>query len=233
MKKIFYVLISLTLSLFTIQSANAGLPTNVMVVLGMLESGPAPAEYGPVVTGVPKEYGPVVTNNKGTVGGKFGTYAIVNSVGTVTNIIVCGLFCSNGTFTPGGDIVVLQSEGSEGGFWFGPNTTTYDQKTNTFTAVNPNPEQVTNTGGNSSATVLGNKTYTFSGGNLFIDQVTQSWSSDSVANVSVIENNNLNSLSLGTTKTTEEIKLIIDNSGLPLLISKTEELIVLLENWVK
>jgi hypothetical protein len=118
MKKIIYVLTSLVFSVLIIQPANA----NLEVVMGPL--GPQ------VVTNFapPANFGPTVGGHNGaspTVTG--GSFAIVSPEGSVTNIVVCHSFCSNGTFGPGGDTAVLQIPNNNIGIWFGPGTTTYDK----------------------------------------------------------------------------------------------------------
>ena len=71
------------------------------------------------------------------------TYAVLDSNGNVTNIIVCGSACASGEF--GGNKVVLQvaadptTGGNRGGFWQGPGTTTYDSGSGTFTMTESTP----------------------------------------------------------------------------------------------
>lgn len=91
------------------------------------------------------------------------TYAVVDSNGNVTNIIVCGIACSgspfgppgglmgpafattpilNGFAGPAGEKIVLQVAAdpqtgeNRGGFWNGPGTTTYNDQTGTFIVTN-------------------------------------------------------------------------------------------------
>jgi hypothetical protein len=65
------------------------------------------------------------------------TYAVLDSNGNVTNIIVCGSACAGGTWA--GQTVVPQVAAdpvtgeNRGGFWQGPGTTTYDSNSGTFT----------------------------------------------------------------------------------------------------
>jgi hypothetical protein len=71
------------------------------------------------------------------------TYAVLDANGNVTNIIVCGSACASGEF--GGNKVVLQVAAdpatgeNRGGFWNGPETTTYNENTQIFT-ITENPE---------------------------------------------------------------------------------------------
>jgi hypothetical protein len=70
------------------------------------------------------------------------TYAVLDANGNVTNIIVCGSACASGEF--GGNKVVLQVAAdpvtgeNRGGFWQGPETTTYNDSTKVFT-ITQNP----------------------------------------------------------------------------------------------
>ena len=229
MKKITYALTVLLFSVFITQSANA----NFEVVMGPL--GPEvitnlnpPANFGPTVGG----------SNGGTVGGVGGSYAIVDSNGTVTNTIVCHSFCANGTFGPGGDTVALQIPNSNAGIWFGPNTTTYNRETKTFTAIDPNPTEIKIEEGDSSVIVSGNKVLTFVSGNIFVTNekligIQEGWTLSSTANVSVTENNIKESLNLGNRKTNQEVRSLIEDSNLLLLNKRVEVLINLLDSWIK
>ena len=67
------------------------------------------------------------------------TYAVLDSNGNVTNIIVCGSACASGEF--GGNKVVLQvaadpvTGANRGGIWQGPGTTTYNENSGAFTVT--------------------------------------------------------------------------------------------------
>lgn len=67
------------------------------------------------------------------------TYAVLDSNGNVTNIIVCGSACASGEF--GGNKVVLQvaadpvTGANRGGIWQGPGTTTYNENNGAFTVT--------------------------------------------------------------------------------------------------
>jgi hypothetical protein len=166
-------------------------------------------------------------------------HAIVdNSTGQVQNAIVCSVWCgSNGGNGFFGTTVPMAPENA-GAIWFGPNTTTYDRETRTFTAIDPVAREITNTSGDSSATVFGNRVLTFVSGNIFVVNekligVTESWSLDSVATVSVTENNASESLFLGNRKTNNEIEQLVNNSNLLLLNDRVQILINLLDSWVK
>jgi hypothetical protein len=229
MKKINYVLTVLLFSIFTIQPANA----NLEIVMGPL--GPQvvtnfapPASFGPTVGG----------HNGGTVGSVGGSYAIVDPNGGVSNIIVCHSYCANGTFGPGGDTAALQIPNSNVGLWFGPETTTYDRETKTFTATNPNPQNFEITDGESSVIISGNEVLTFVSGNIFVNNenlvgVEKGWTLDSTANVSVTEDDVKESLNLENRKTNQEIRKLIEDSNLLLLNKRVEVLINLLGSWVK
>jgi len=229
MKKITYSLTVLLFSIFISQPANAGLEV-VMGIHGpeLINNFNPPASFGPTVGG----------SNGGTVGGPGGSYAIVDSNGTVTNTVVCHSFCANGTFGPGGDTAVLQIPNSNAGVWFGPGTTTYDRETKTFTATNPITEEIEIADGESSVIISGNKVLTFVSGNIFVSNesvigIQEGWTLNSIANASVEKNNIKESLSLGNRKTNQEVKDLIKDSNLLLLNERVEVLISLLGSWVK
>ncbi len=75
------------------------------------------------------------------------TYAVLDSNGNVTNVIVCGSACASGEF--GGNKVVLQvaadpiTNENRGSFFNGPGTTTYNENTGIFT-VSQNPAPIVN-----------------------------------------------------------------------------------------
>jgi len=221
MKKIIYGLTILLFSVFINQPANAGMSVGQMVGSGVVEAPQAPS-FAPS-TGVP-------TN---------GSFAVVDSNGSVTNTVVCGSYCANGTFGPGGDMAVLQIPNSDSGIWFGPRTTTYDKESKTFTATNPTSEEIETIDGDSSTKIFGNRTLTFVSGNVFIDSsgspqgIATGWSENSLASVSVTSNNIKESLDLGNKKTSQQVRDLIQNSNLLLLNDRVQVLINLLGNWVK
>jgi hypothetical protein len=221
MKKIIYGLTILLFSVFINQPANAGMSVGQMVGSGVVEAPQAPS-FAPS-TGVP-------TN---------GSFAVVDSNGSVTNTVVCGSYCANGTFGPGGDLAVLQIPNSDSGIWFGPGTTTYDKDSKTFTATYPTSEEIETIDGDSSTKIFGKRTLTFVSGNVFIDSsgnaqgVIKGWTEDSLANVSVTSNNIKESLDLGNKKTNQQVRDLIQNSNLLLLNNRVQVLINLLGNWVK
>jgi hypothetical protein len=177
------------------------------------------------------------------------TYAVLDSNGNVTNIIVCGSACAGGTF--GGQTVVPQvaadpvTGANRGGFWYGPGTTTYDSNSGTFTMVdstvvtNSFTETENETLVNSSATIYGGKTTSFKyqdtlGSNLFTrNGFIQSYLENTKASVFVNKNNVTESLDFDSRKTVEEIEKSIQDSSLSLLNSKVQTLISLLGAWVK
>jgi hypothetical protein len=68
------------------------------------------------------------------------TYAVLDSNGNVTNIIVCGSACASGEFAWNKVVPQVAADPvtneNRGGFWYGPGTTTYDSNSETFTAAN-------------------------------------------------------------------------------------------------
>ena len=180
-----------------------------------------------------------------------GTYAVLDSAGNVTNIIVCGSACSSGEF--GGNKVVPQVAAdpvtgeNRGGFWQGPGTTTYDSNSGTFTMIEPGVKTVVNSVSEeednqiitSSATIDGGATTQFKyndtiGNNLFTrGGFNYGWTENSSALVSVNKDNVTESLDFNNRQTEIQIQESIQNSGLTLLNSKVQVLISLLGSWVK
>ena len=177
------------------------------------------------------------------------TYAVLDSNGNVTNIIVCGSACASGEF--GGSRVVPQVAAdpitgeNRGGFWQGPGTTTYDSNSGTFTMVDnrvvtnsfseeENGETIT-----SSATINGGATTQFKysdtvGNNLFTRLgFVYGYKEETTASVSVNKGSVTESLDFDRRKTEGQIQRSIENSGLTLLNSKVQRLISLLGGWVK
>lgn len=177
------------------------------------------------------------------------TYAVLDSNGNVTNVIVCGSACAGGTF--GGQTVVPQvaadpvTGANRGGFWQGPGTTTYDSNSGTFTMIdnrviertaseNENGEIITST-----ATVYGGAVTQFKytdtiGSNLFTRSgFVYSFSEETDAKISVNLNEDTESLSFDRRKTKDQVEQLVQDSGLLLLNSKVQTLISLLGNWVK
>jgi hypothetical protein len=176
------------------------------------------------------------------------TYAVLDSNGNVTNIIVCGSACASGTF--GGQQVVLQvaagpSGENRGGFWQGPGTTTYDHGTGVFTMTEPKTvtnsltEEEDGTEVVSSAIINGGSTTQFKysdtiGDNLFTrGGFISGWTENSSATISVNKNNITESIGFDSRKTENEIQQSVQDSGLTLLNSKVQVLISLLGSWVK
>jgi hypothetical protein len=176
------------------------------------------------------------------------TYAVLDSNGNVTNIIVCGSACAGGTFA--GQQVVLQvaagpSGENRGGFWHGPGTTTYDHGTGVFTMTEPKTvtnsltEEEDGTEVTSSATINGGATTQFTyndtiGNNLFTrGGFNYGWTENSSSTISVNKNNVTESLDFNNRQTGIQIQESIQNSGLALLNSKVQVLISLLGSWVK
>ena len=177
------------------------------------------------------------------------TYAVVDSNGNVTNIIVCGSACAGGTFA--GQTVVLQVAAdpvtgqNRGGFWYGPGTTTYDSNSGTFTmtesktVTNSLTEEENGTEVTSSTTINGGATTQFKyndtiGDNLFTrGGFVQGWTENSSATISVNKNNTTESIGFDSRKTENQIQQSVQDSGLALLNSKVQVLISLLGSWVK
>lgn len=223
MKKILSIISIAFLTIFISPStANAGMSVGQMVGSGIIEPPQAPS--------LEPRTGPI---------GRDGSYGIVDSNGSVTNIVVCGVYCANGTFGPGGDLAIIQIPNSNSGIWFGPGTTTYDKESNTFTAVNPTLEEIETTDGDSSTKIFGKRTLTFVSGNVFIDsnktpqRVIESWTEDSLAEISVTNNNTTEYLNLSDRKTNQEIRTLIQDSNLLLLNDRVQTLINLLGTWIK
>ena len=176
------------------------------------------------------------------------TYAVLDSNGNVTNIIVCGSACAGGTFA--GQTVVPQvaagpSGENRGGFWYGPGTTTHDSSSETFTMIDSrvvtnsiseeeNGETIT-----SSATIYGGKTTQFKysdtvGNNLFTrGGFIYGYLENTSSTISVNKNNITESLDFSNRQTGVQIQESVENSGLALLNSKVQVLISLLGSWVK
>ena len=177
------------------------------------------------------------------------TYAVLDANGNVTNIIVCGSACASGEFA--GNKVVLQVAAdpvtgeNRGGFWQGPGTTTYDSNSGTFTMTenrevsNSVSENENGETTKSSTIINGGATTQFKysdtiGSNFFIrGGFTYGWTENSSATISVNKNNTTESIEFDSRKTTNEIQESVQNSGLALLNSKVQTLILLLGSWVK
>ena len=177
------------------------------------------------------------------------TYAVLDSNGNVTNVIVCGSACAGGTFA--GQTVVPQvaadpaTGANRGGFWQGPGTTTYDSNSGTFTmtdsrtVTNSVSEEEDGQTVTSSATINGGSTTQFKysdtvGNNLFTRLgFTYGYNENTSATISVNKNNVTESLDFSNRKTGVQVQESIQNSGLALLNSKVQVLISLLGSWVK
>lgn len=179
------------------------------------------------------------------------TYAVLDSDGNVTNIIVCGDACAGGTFD--GKTVVPQVAAdpvtgeNRGGFWQGPRTTTYDHGSGIFTILTDNStitnfliEQEEN-GSEiiSSATIYGGAIEQFTyadtiGNNLFTREgFVYSYLDSTDAKISVVNEDITEFLLFENRKNNSEIEKSIKNSNLTLLSYKIQTLISLLGSWVK
>ena len=180
------------------------------------------------------------------------TYAVLDTNGNVTNIIVCGSACASGEF--GGNKVVLQvaadpaTSENRGGVWQGAGTTIYNENTGIFTVTQNTPtlsstsivETEDNSETTSSVTIEGTLISTSFkyedtiGDNLFIKRGwIYNYSNDTRAQVNVNKDNITESLDFETRKTNNEVTEIIQNSNLILLNSKIQVLISLLGSWIK
>jgi hypothetical protein len=178
------------------------------------------------------------------------TYALLDSNGNVLNIIVCGSACEPGGILASPNTVKQVAENpvtgeNRGGLWYGPGTTTYDPKTEVFSAVGninetktiveeENGEFVT-----SSVTISGQGITQFRyidtvGDNLFTrNNWTYGYTENTSATISVNKNNNTESMGFDNRKTESQIQQSVQDSGLTLLNSKIQVLISLLGSWVK
>ena len=185
------------------------------------------------------------------------TYAVLDSNGNVTNVIVCGSACASGEF--GGNKVVLQVAAdpitgeNRGSVWQGPGTTTYSENSGIFTVNQTQPIyhnfsetaiEISTIGEESTVTssaIINGESTSFSfkyedtiGSNLFATNgFVFNYTDNTVASVIVTKNNITESLDLGNRKTNEEIIQNIQDSNLMLLNSKIQTLISLLGSWVK
>lgn len=216
MKKVFSVTIIAFLTIIINPLiANANMSVGQMVGSGIIEPPQAPS--------LEPRTGPIARD---------GSYAIVDSHGSVTNIVVCDIYCANGTFGPGGDLAVIQIPNSNSGIWFGPGTTTYDIDSGMFTAIESEPTEITEEIDGVVVKTTGRKGIKFFGGNLFFSGgITPTWSLDSTADLST--NNTSEFLPLGNRKTEEQTVNIVANSGLLELNSKIDTVLLLLKDWVK
>lgn len=179
------------------------------------------------------------------------TYAVLDSNGNVTNIIVCGSACASGEF--GGNKVVLQVAAdpvtgqNRGGIWRGPETTTYNSNTGEFsvlvdnTTVNKSITEIENDNTTTlSSTIYGGIGFTFTyndtvGSNLFTRErgFKSGYLENTSAKISLSNNNTEEELFFENRKTSEQILDLAHSSNLDLLKSKITTLISLLGNWVK
>ena len=131
MKKMFYVLISLMLSAFLVNSAKAD--TNVVMGLGgpqVVTNSAPPPSHGPTIGGGVIHDSPIM----GSV-----PMAVVSPENDmVTNVIMCEPSqCKSGAFAGSRDVYVPQITPENTGIWGGPGTTKYDFDTQTFTIEYP------------------------------------------------------------------------------------------------
>jgi hypothetical protein len=183
------------------------------------------------------------------------TYAVLDSSGNVTNIIVCGAACAGGTFA--GQTVVLQvaanpvTNANSGGIWYGPGTTTYNNNTGAFTVIQPQPSIIisTETELNENDEEITSSVETISNALSFTYQDTvkdpnnisfsRSFADNSPATISVtrklanLEIVESQTLTLTSRKTTQEIIAESVSAKLSLINAKIQTLIKLLGDWVK
>jgi len=177
------------------------------------------------------------------------TYAVIDSSGNVTNIIVCGSACAGGTFA--GQTVVPQvaadptTGANRGGLWYGPGTTTYDSNSGTFTMVDNSIVSKSETeiidGKNitSSVIISGGKQISFKysdtiGTSLFTQSnFIVTYAENTPAMLSVTTEDSTESISFGSRKTQEEIVNASVSNNLMLINSRVDTLVRLLGEWVK
>ena len=178
-----------------------------------------------------------------------GTYAVLDSSGNVTNIIVCGSACASGEF--GGNKVVPQVAAdpvtgeNRGGVWQGPNTTTYSND-GVFTVnhIGPvtrteielddqNVETISSVTVNSTAqsfSYTDTLSYNIDWLKVLKDDVP---TISTGAKISVLKNNEFELLDFEKSKTKEEILESAAMKNLKLISSKIKTLLNLLGAWVK
>jgi hypothetical protein len=178
------------------------------------------------------------------------TYAVLDTNGNVTNIIICGSFCSGGTVGPGGDRVVLQVAAdpvtgeNRGGFWNGAGTATYSQD-GTFTVNRNIPitrseiqyDENNNVVASAIATVNGSA-YEFKyqdtlGDSLLNVEKEIEPKSNVGATISVTTIDGNESLTFDERKSFSEISIEVAFKNLRLLSAKINKLKELLGIWVK
>jgi hypothetical protein len=177
------------------------------------------------------------------------TYAVLDSNGKVTNVIVCGSACEGGTF--GGQTVVLQiaadpvTNENRGGVWQGPNTTTYSND-GVFTVnhIGPvtrteielddqNVETISSVTVNSTAQSFSyteTLSYDIDWSKVLKDSVP---TINTGAKISVLKDNEFELLDFEKSKTKEEILQSAAMKNLKLISSKIKTLLNLLGSWVK
>lgn len=178
------------------------------------------------------------------------TYAVLDSSGNVTNVIVCGSACEGGTF--GGQRVVLQvaadpvTGANRGGVWQGPGTTTYNDVDKSFTMYAPSVSQTVTTDANGNeiiSTVQTTQVIKFSYSST-VGQTVLDWGKlmassgeaprdNTPATMSVFKNNVLQSLTLSERKTAEEINNEANVQNLNLISENINTLVSMLGAWVK
>jgi hypothetical protein len=177
-----------------------------------------------------------------------GTYAVLDSAGNVTNIIVCGSACSSGEF--GGNKVVPQvaadpvTNENRGGFWQGPGTTSYNNGTftmNTPDVVVMSEIEVDQDGVNvESKTTVNGRAFTFNyndtidyHGNVSDLLKETSPKENTSAIISVKKDSEIETITFEKRSTENEILQKSVTSQLKLINSKIQTLLRLLGNWVK
>jgi len=169
-----------------------------------------------------------------------GTYAVVDSNSAVTNIIVCGSYCSGGTVGPNGETAPIQVYNSEAGVWYGPGSTFYDKETQLFT-VNETMS-ISETDESGTTTTINKRTgkkFTFGAGSLPDMTERKGWiegvSDNLFTTISVYDSasGSSESISFNDRENSEYFSSTINNSDLILLKNKVNELLVVLDSWFK
>jgi hypothetical protein len=176
------------------------------------------------------------------------TYAVLDSNGNVTNIIVCGSACAGGEF--GGNRVVPQvaadpvSGEARAGYWYGEGTTTYSEN-GLFTLNDSSAKHTKSEFDNSETGELIKSSVTFEArahsfryedtvGNDLSDLLKESAPTKNTGiEMSVESNDNKESITFKDRKTELEILSEITLNNLMLIKSKINKLLSMMSIWMK
>jgi hypothetical protein len=176
------------------------------------------------------------------------TYAVLDSNGNVTNIIVCGSACAGGEF--GGNRVVPQvaadpvSGEARAGYWYGEGTTTYSEN-GSFTLNDSSAQNTKVEFDNSETGELTKSSVTFETrahsfkyedtiGNDLSNLLKESAPTKNTGiEISVESDNNKESIVLNDRKTELELISEITSNNLMLIKSKINKILLMLALWIK